>query len=54
MEERINRYNGRRIFLPVFKLFGVGFYGKLLSLLGTLIPLAEIIVVAEVRDETPE
>lgn len=52
-ETRVNRYNGRRFFLPVFKLFGVGLYGKLLFLLGTLIPLAEIIVVAEARDETP-
>lgn len=51
-EARVNRYNGRRIFLPVFKLFGVGLYSKLLSLLGALIPHSEIIVVAEARDET--
>jgi ubiquinone/menaquinone biosynthesis C-methylase UbiE len=52
-EARVNRYNGRRIFLPAFKLFGVGLYGKLLSLLGTLIPHAEIIIVAEAREEAP-
>ncbi|MBU0480049.1 MAG: class I SAM-dependent methyltransferase [Proteobacteria bacterium] len=50
-EARINRYNGRRIFLPVFKFFGVGVYGKLLSILGTIIPHSEIIVVAEEKGE---
>jgi hypothetical protein len=44
---RINRFNGRRILLPVFKRFGVRLYSKLLTLLGLLIPHSEIIMVAE-------
>jgi SAM-dependent methyltransferase len=53
-QARINPFNGRRIFLPVFRWAGLRYYSALMKFLGMVIPHSEIIMVAKVADKTPD
>lgn len=46
IESRMNWFNGRRLFLSVYKMFGIQAYSFLMSLLGRLRRKVEMVVVA--------
>ena len=49
VEARLNWRNGRRLFLPLYRMFGIGAYAFALRTLGWLRRYCEIVVVAKIN-----